>query len=207
MDIDNVRVNDLAIRYSRSGDEALFDELLGVLSGAIRFKAYKFSRSIRMEPADIESLLKIAVWEAIKDGKIANHDTEKSDVMVRINTYWRYVLKRQQRLQFENRHKANMGVAFLAEVIAPEDAQDEGNWSDHMKDGVEDFTEVLAVHDVVERYARQNPEDFPVIKALVQGADTQTLATLVGLTEYNTRARKRVSRIRDRFREYIEKSA
>jgi hypothetical protein len=203
MNIDNSRVNDLAIRYSRTGDESLLKELLVVLSGAIKYKAYKYSKNVHMEPDDIESLLKLAVWEAIKDGKIAHHDTAQSDVMQRINTYWLYVLKRQQRLEDESRHKVNVTAVHIADVFTPEDGTDAENWGDRIRDTAEDFTEVHAAQDVMDRYAAQNPEDFPVIVALAQGVDTQTLATLVGLPEYNACARKRISRIRDRFRDYI----
>lgn len=207
MSIDTSRVNALAIKYSTTGDERVFAALIHELQGAIILKAHEFATITKTSREDYQSLLTIAVWECLRDGKIAAHDTGTTNVMQRINGYWRFVLKRQQRMEYRVSSRLSTTAAKLDDVYNPDADSDGMQWADKLPDPAGDFTDASTARVAIAQYAKDKPTEYAVLMALSTGAATDTLAALVGCSSYDAIARKRVSRIRNRFREYFSESA
>lgn len=195
------RINFLAIDYSKTGNEESLKELLEMLRGMIAAKARTFAASTNTSADEYVSLLTEAVWDSIRDGKLNNHDVTKSNVMQRIHTYWVRVHLHVARDERAHRRCANLSAVRLDAPVGEGSAVAAIEWLADARVG--DICDVVALRDSLHRFETDHPTESSVIHALARGDDSTTIAKIMGLPSYNACARKRVSRIKQLFREYL----
>ena len=196
------KVNELAIRYSVTGDETALEELLTLLKGVITSRAYAFARTTNTSVDEYISLLTEAVWLSIRDGKLANHDTSRTNVMARFHTYWTRVYHKRARDEKYACRAANSDAVSLNTKIVHGDSTVElvDTLTDETRD---DIGNEVALKDAMERFERINPEGYRVMEAVINGEDTTTIAGIMGYEEYNATARKKLMRIKHQFHEHV----
>lgn len=172
-----------------------------MLRGIISAKARVFAATTHTSREDYEVMLTEAVWSCIRDGKIANHDVKKTDVMQRIQTYWLHLLYHTARDEQRLRRCANASAVRLDAPVREGADFTAVEWLADTRIG--DICDIVALKDILQRFESDHPSESTVIHALARGDDTSKIAEAMGLPSYNACARKRVSRIKLLFRQYL----
>ena len=203
MIINNAHVNQLAISFSSTDDSRTFTALIKELKGAITVRAQEYSRFTKTSREDFESILTLAVWECLHGGQVTNHDTAKTQIMQRISQYWKYSLQRQQQSEYRESRRVHLKAESIETALNPEQNPDVASWTELLPDPREDFAKAYEVRDLVERYSVVNPKEYPVISALLDGANGNELAALMGYPEHSAPSRMQLQRVRKRFSRYM----
>ena len=201
MDTWEIRATELAIAYSKTGNETLFLELLDTIHEQLTGVARLYASTTNTTAEEYEIMLTEVLWKCIRDGRVAQHDQTKSSIMQRVRTYWTFAFRNHIRDERRITRSLNSTALRLDRTVTAEASTTLGEVIRDPK--TRDIGESIAMADALRQYAADYPEDFRVVMALGRGDSGSTVAGIMGLDSYDARARKRVQRIRQTLRLYI----
>lgn len=193
------RINTLAVAYSLTNRNDTLAELLAVLRPDMQKYAHVYAGKTHTTSAEYMSLLTEAVWVACRNGSLANFDHEKGNVMPRIYFYWGRVYSRERR---RCNRICRRGDTVSLEAMSEDDDKDWASWLRDFRQS--DPSDTLDFQAMFTAFGNLYPSENAIILALAHGEDNTSLARIMGRETYDTCARKRVSRARQLFRDFVD---
>ena len=193
----NEQLDYLATCYSRTKSEEDLTLLIKEMIPICKRDARSWSLRTGLPEADLFSVYLESVQEAAKGYK---------PIGLFIKRYHHFKNKKgADVLRYYGYKKRDMFKTLsLNTPLNEQDGEEYTEFIDMIPDYSSEFSKVIELKDLIQKFKQKNPYDATIIEMLASGKENKDIAVAIGQTKYDDFARKKVSVARKTFKKFIQ---